>query len=194
IGVYPPDARVRVSAPEHLSRDAIRMAVVSRLGWIRRKRRHMLAQPRQSARQFVTGESHWFRGRRYRLDVRATAAKTRIVLQPDRMWLHARPQADIAARRRVLERWYRQQMQDRLPALLDQWQPIVGETVAECRIKRMKTRWGSCNIAARRIWLNLDLIRKPPACLEYVLVHEMVHLLERQHNARFQKLLDGLLP
>ncbi|MCB1767209.1 MAG: M48 family metallopeptidase [Candidatus Competibacteraceae bacterium] len=104
------------------------------------------------------------------------------------------PHTDREARAAILQDWYRQTLQAQLPALLAEWEPRVGVTVAEARIRRMKTRWGSCNIPARRIWLNLELAKKPPAGLEYVLVHELVHLHERTHNARFQAFMDALLP
>ena len=94
----------------------------------------------------------------------------------------------------MLYQWYRSQLRSQLPALLAKWEPKVGVTVDDLRIKRMKTRWGSCNIAAKRVWLNLELAKKPAACLEYIVVHEMVHLIERAHNNRFRELLDRLMP
>ncbi|WP_104202611.1 M48 family metallopeptidase [Billgrantia saliphila] len=195
VGVYPPDGRVRVAAPERLDDDAVRLALVSRLSWIRRQQQAFNDQPRESQREMVSGESHYFRGRRYRLDVIEAPGRAE-VHQTRNGWLELQvsPGTGIEGRRCVLERWYRQQMRQLLPELLATWEPVVGERVAECRIKRMKTRWGSCNIEARRIWLNLELIKKPPRCLEYILVHEMVHLLERHHTERFRSLIDRLLP
>ena len=195
VGVYPPDGRVRVAAPVRMDDEAIRLAIVSRLAWIRRQQRGFLAQARESAREMVTGESHYYRGRRYRLEVIEAPARSRVRLAGGRkLKLWVPPGTDAAGRRQVLERWYRRELRSLVPDLLAAWEPIVGEGVAECRIKRMKTRWGSCNIAARRIWLNLELIRKPHACLEYMLVHEMVHLLERHHTDRFRELMDRFLP
>ena len=152
-------------------------------------------QERQSQREFVTGESHYFEGRRYRLDVveRPGAPAVRL-LNNTRMGLQVRPGANRDEREAVLHRWYRRQLRDRVPPLVAKWEPKVGERVADVRIRKMKTRWGTCNPVARRIWLNLELAKKPPSCFEYILVHEMVHLIERTHNDRFRCLMDDLMP
>ena len=195
LGVYPPDGRVRVAAPAHVDDDAVRLAVVTRLGWIRRRQGDFERQARQSRRELVTGESHYVDGRRYRLDVveRAGAPAVRRTGNTT-LTLQVRPGAGRDARDAVLQRWYRQRLRRRLPGLLARWEPRIGVPVAEARIRRMKTRWGTCNPDARRIWLNLELARKPPSCLEYVVVHEMVHLIERRHTDRFRDLMDRLLP
>lgn len=195
VGVYPPAGRVRVAAPLHLDEEAVRLAVASHLGWIRRKQKAFLGQDRQSQREMVTGESHYFQGRRYLLDVQECerAPGVRLVGNTT-MELRVPPGCDRDRRDAILQRWYRRELRSLLPALLAQWLPKIGKTVDEVRIKRMKTRWGSCNVEARRIWLNLELIKKPVACLEYVLVHEMVHLHERHHSERFQEWMETLLP
>ena len=195
VGVYPPSGRVRVAAPLRLDDDAVRLAVISRLGWIRRKQSEFEQQDRQSQRQFVTGESHYFEGRRYRLDVvnRDSPPSVRL-LNNTRMELSVRPGADRDKREAVLHRWYRDRLRGRLPALLAKWEPKVGERATEVRIRKMKTRWGACNSDARRIWLNLELVKKPVSCLEYIVVHEMVHLIERHHNEKFRGLMDSLMP
>ena len=195
VGVYPPGGRVRVAAPLHLDDDALRMAVTSRLGWIRRKQAEFERQDRQSKRDLVTGESHYFEGRRYRLDVIEDEGRPGVrLINNTRMELRVRPSADRDAREAVLDQWYRRQFRDRLPALLEKWEPKVGVRVAEVRIRRMKTRWGTCNRDAYRIWLNLELVKKPTSCLEYIVVHEMVHLIEGSHNERFRSLTDRLMP
>ena len=195
VGVYPPSGRVRVAAPVRLDEDAVRLAVISRLGWIRRKQAEFKQQDRQSQREFVTGESHYFEGRRYRIDVTEhDAQRTVRLLNNTTMGLHIHPGDSRETREAVLYRWYRRQLRDRLPPLLSKWEPEVGQNVTEVRIKRMKTRWGTCNRAARRIWLNLELVKKPASCLEYIVVHEMVHLIERSHNDRFRDLMDRLMP
>ena len=195
IGVHPPDGHVRVSAPLHFDADAIQMAVVSRLGWIRRQQAAFERQDRQSQREFVTGESHYFSGRRYRLDVVERDCSPRVWLQNNtRMGLSVRPGADRDTREATVHRWYRQHLRAQLPPLLEKWEAKVGVSVNEVRIKKMKTLWGSCNIEAKRIWLNLELAKKPESCLVYILVHEMVHLLERDHNDRFRELMDSFLP
>ena len=195
VGVYPPRGRVRVAAPLRLDDEAVRLAVVARLGWIRRRQAEFQRQDRQSRREFVTGESHYFEGRRYRLDVVERPGPPMVRL-PDntRMMLRVRPGAGRDAREAILHRWYRHRLRGRLLALLAKWEPRVDVQVAEARIKRMKTRWGTCNRDARRIWLNLELAKKPAPCLEYVVVHEMVHLIEPRHNDRFRDLMDRLMP
>ena len=195
VGVYPPDGKVRVAAPAHLDDEAVRLAIVSRLGWIRRQQQAFARQVRESAREMVTGESHYFGGRRYRLDVVERSGNPRVrVVNNSTLELQVRPGADRAARQQTLDRWYRRQLKARIPELLAAWEPVVGVVVSDCRIKRMKTRWGSCNIEARRVWLNLELAKKSSRCLEYILVHEMVHLLERHHNERFRTLMDQCMP
>lgn len=195
VGVYPPNGKVRVAAPPHLDDEAVRLAIVSRLGWIRRQRQGFARQARQSAREMVTGESHYVEGRRYRLNVVEQPGNLRVrVANNGTLELKVRPGMDRAGRQQTLDRWYRRQLKARIPELLAHWESVVGVKVADCRVKRMKTRWGSCNIEAMRIWLNLELAKKSPRCLEYILVHEMVHVLERHHTERFRVLMDQCMP
>lgn len=195
VGVYPPSGRVRVAAPLRLDDEAVRLAVISRLGWIRRKQAEFQRQARQSQREFVTGESHYFEGRRYRLDVIERDAPPTVKPRNNTtLELGVRPNADRETREAVLHRWYRRHLRSQLPSLIAAWEPKLGVTVNDARIKKMKTLWGSCNVDAKRIWLNLELAKKPRSCLLYILVHEMVHLLERRHNERFHELMDGFMP
>jgi predicted metal-dependent hydrolase len=195
LGVYPPNGRVRAAVPLRLDDEAVRLAIVARLGWIRRQQERFAIQQRQSQREMITGESHYVQGRRYRLDVIEHEASPSVRLRNNTtLELRVRPGSDRARREAVLYQWYRQQLRAQIPALVAKWEAILGVHVAEWGIKKMKTRWGTCTIEARRIWLNLELVKKPPACLEYILVHEMVHLLERHHNERFQALMDQFLP
>jgi predicted metal-dependent hydrolase len=193
--VYPPDGRVRVAVPWRASDAAVRQAVIARLAWIQRQQARVMEQARLSARRFVSGESHDFEGQRYRLNVVVQDGPARVVLRhPNTLDLWVGADSDAAQRERVLLAWYRQQMEARIPRLIAKWQHAIGVTVAAWGVKRMKTRWGSCNIAARRVWLNLELIKKPAHCLEYVVVHELTHLLERRHNDRFKALMSQHLP
>ncbi len=195
LGVYPPYGRVRVAVPHRLDDEAVRLAVISKLGWIRRRQKEFGAQPRQSERELLTGESHYYKGHRYLLDVIGQDAPPAIRLRNNRtLELRLRPGSSRDKRNEVLQSWYRERLREQIPVLLARWEPRVGVKVAEARIKKMKTRWGSCNIQARRIWLNIELVKKPPECLEYILVHEMVHLLERRHNDRFRELMDSAMP
>ena len=195
LAVYPPDGRVRVSAPMRLDDDAVRAAVISRLAWIRRKRREFARQPRQSRREFISGESHYFEDRRYRLDVVESTGPTCIRLR-NNAWLEmrVRPATGRDAREAMLYRWYRTRLRERSPAIIAEWEPRIGVQVTDWRIRRMKTRWGTCNTAARRIWLNSELAKKPLTCLEYVVVHEMAHLVEPSHNERFREVMDRAMP
>ena len=195
LGVYPPEGRVRVAAPLHLDDDAVRLAVISRLAWIRRKRAEFEGQDRQSRREFVTGESHYFEGRRYRLDVIVSNGPTGIRLR-DNAWIEMRARASNGrdAREALLYSWYRARLRERIPEMVAKWEPRIGVTVADWRIRRMKTRWGTCNSEPGRIWLNSELAKKPVPCLEYVVVHEMVHLIEHGHTERFRSILDRMMP
>lgn len=195
LGVYPPAGRVRVAVPLWVDDEAVRLAIVSHIGWIRRQQAVLEQQVRQSQRQMVTGESHFAQGRRYRLRLveREGRAFVRIVNRST-IELTVSPEVDRNGREAVLHRWYRRQLRASIPALISKWEPVLGVQVADWGIRKMKTRWGSCNIEARRIWLNLELAKKPANCLEYVVVHEMVHLLERHHGDRFRQLMSQFLP
>jgi predicted metal-dependent hydrolase len=195
LAVYPPEGRVRIAVPVRLDDQAVRLAVIGRLRWIRRQQADFARQERQSERQMVTGESHYVGGRRYRLRIVEHLGVPAVHLRNGRtLELRVHPDTGRADREAVLHRWHRRRLRPQIAALVAHWQPLVGVTLAAWGIKRMKTRWGTCNPAARRIWLNLELAKKPPSCLEYILVHEMVHLLERHHNDRFRDHLDRLLP
>lgn len=195
LSVHPPDGGVRISVPLHVHDDHVRLAIIGRLPWIRKKQAHFREQPRQSAREMVTGESHYVFGKRYRLEVIERHGKHEIVVKNNTtLLLHVRPGTTTANRLLVLNDWYRDQLKKRIPGLLDQWQRKIGVETTSWGVKRMRTRWGSCNIQRKRIWLNLELAKKPSECLEYVLVHELVHLFERHHNNRFRGFLDRFLP
>lgn len=195
LGVYPPAGRLRVAAPLRVDDEAVRLVVISKLGWIRRQQARFLEQPRQSLRQMVTGESHYFQGRRYRLQVIEESAAPRARLKGNAaLELYVRPGTDTTKRAAILNAWYRRELKTVVPDLIAYWEPAINVQVAEWGIKKMKTKWGTCNIVARRVWLNLDLAKHPFGCLEYILVHEMVHLLERYHNDRFRGLMDQFLP
>jgi hypothetical protein len=195
LAVYPPNGRVRVAAPLRLDDEAVRLAVISKLGWIRRQQTKFLEQERQSAREYVSGESHYFWGKRYLLNVVYQSGKSSVVLRNNtKMDLFVRPGRDMSQRERVLLAWYRKHLKEAIPPLITKWEAIIGVQVDDWGVKQMKTKWGSCNIEARRIWLNLELAKKSIRCLEYIVVHELVHLLERLHNVRFTELMDKFLP
>jgi predicted metal-dependent hydrolase len=195
LGVYPPNGRVRIAVPLAVNDAAVRLAVIGKLGWIKRHQARFAAQPRQSAREMVSGESHYFCGQRYRLCVVHADGGRGVVLKSNSvMEMHVPQETSIAQREHILQIWYRQQLRYMIPPLLTKWQTAMGVQIAEWGIKRMKTRWGSCNPKARRIWLNLELAKKPAHCLEYIIVHELAHLIERKHNERFAAVMQQHIP
>jgi predicted metal-dependent hydrolase len=191
LGVYPPNGRVRVAVPLAVSDEAVRLAVVDKLSWIKRQQAKFTAQLRQSQRSMVSGESHYFLGQRYRLRVIDHKGAGKI-LQRNKaiLELHIKAETTAEQREKVLYEWYREELKHLIPSLLDKWQPLLGVQVSAWGVKKMKTKWGACNIKAGRIWLNLELAKKPVQCLEYIVVHELLHLLERHHNDRFTALMD----
>lgn len=195
LGVYPPDGRVRIAVPIAVSDTAVRAAIAGKLPWIRRQQASFGRQARETVREMVSGESHWYQGRRYRLRVIGTPGRPPLVLvNRSTMELRCPPDATTQYRAAVLELWYRDRLRGLVPPLLDIWSPIAGVDVPDWRIKKMRTKWGSCSEKSNRIWLNVELAKKPRRCLEYIVVHELVHLVERHHNRHFQALLDRLLP
>lgn len=195
LGVYPPNGRVRVAAPLLLNDEAVRLAIINKLGWIRRQQAKFEKQSRQSAREMVSGETHYLFGQRYRLRIIEDGGPGRIQIQNKSIIaLHIREGTTLEYRERLLHEWYRAQLKLLIPPLLKKWETRFGVRVSEWGIRKMRTKWGACNEKAGRIWLNLELAMKPENCLEYVLVHEMTHLLERHHNDRFTALMDKHLP
>jgi len=195
LAVYPPNGRVRIAVPLHVDDEAVRLAVISKLGWIRKKQKVFAEQFRQSRREMVSGESVYFKGQRFRLRVIERQGKPEVLLRKKTVLeLFVPAEAFREKREQVLSDWYRAELKAVLPDLIANWEPVLGVDVAEWGVKKMRTRWGSCNPRAGRVWLNLELIKKPPQCLEYVLVHEMVHLLEPSHNDRFKQLMDQFYP
>lgn len=195
LAVYPPHGRVRIAVPLRVDDEAVRLAVITRLGWIKRQQAKFEVQERQSARDYVTGESHYFQGARFLLNVVYQDGAPGVYLRnKTRLDLMVRPGSDTAQRERVLLAWYRRALKRLIPPLIARWESVIGVEIAEWGVKQMKTRWGTCNIDARRIWLNLELVKKPESCLEYIIVHEMVHLFERHHNDRFVAHMDKFMP
>lgn len=195
LGVYPPHGRVRVAAPLAVSDDAVRLAVVTKMGWIKRQRAKFSAQARQSERAYISGESHYFLGQRYRLHLVEGARAGHVRVRSSRtLELHVRLGGDLTAREGVFNRWQRAELHSRLGPIVEKWAEVIGVPVPTWGIKKMKTKWGTCNSQARRIWINLELIKKPLPCLEYIVAHELAHLIERNHSERFVSIMDKALP
>lgn len=195
LAVYPPSGRIRVAAPLRVNDEAVRLFTISKLGWIKHQQAKFQGQERQSEREFISGESHYYQGRRYLLNVVYREGWPAVNIRNNKIIdLFVRPDSDTVERERVLINWYRRRLKEEITPLIAKWEEIIGVKVDEWGVKQMKTRWGTCNIEARRIWLNLELIKKPVHCLEYIIVHEMVHLLERHHNERFMMYMNRFMP
>jgi predicted metal-dependent hydrolase len=194
VRVCPPHGEVRVSAPLWMPEKDIHAFLQQRSDWIDKCRLRQQQRHRVSAPAMTEGELHGYLGQGYPLQLSTTARARTVVLQDDVICLQVSATMDAAQRLQLLHGWYRSQFQAMLPDLLARWQPVVNAEASECRIKRMKTRWGSCNPRARRIWLSLELIKQPLECIDYVMVHELVHLHEASHNHRFRALMDQCMP
>ncbi len=195
LGVYPPEGRVRISAPLRFSDEAIRLFAVSRVVWIKKQKLKFAGQERQPKREYVSGESHYFQGKRYLLSVAEYNAPPKVnIRRKAYIDLYVRPGSHKVKRQEILNDWYRAQLKAAVPVLISKWQKIMGVRVADWGVKTMRTRWGTCNSKARRVWLNLELAKKPVYLLEYILVHEMVHFLERRHGQPFIARMNTLIP
>ena len=194
IGVYPPVGRVRVAAPRRLDETQVRLAVIKRLPWIKRQQRQLQDAARQSPREMISGESHYVWGSRLRLRIVERPGGVHAEVDGNRLVLYLPEGSGLETRERVLQRWQRDELRRAVPPLINRWEPVIGRSVSHWGIKRMKTKWGSCNRETGSIWINLKLAKKHPQCLEYIVVHEMTHLLERNHGERFTKLMDKFMP
>jgi len=194
LGVYPPDGRVRVATPERLSLNSIRLFVIGKLPWIRQQQKRMLAQARAPALEYVERESHFLWGRRYLLRILTTDRAPAVVLRARTIDLHVRLGFGAKQRGELMERWYRDELRRGLQPLLEKWQRLLNVKAERVYLQRMKTKWGSCNPHLGNIRLNTELARKPLECLEYIVVHELVHLREPDHGPRFVALMDSALP
>ena len=195
LAVYPPCGRIRLAAPLKTSDETIRMLILSRTLWIKKQQLKFNNQERQGKREYVSGESHYLWGKRYRLNVRNTDATPKVeIKRPTFIDLYITPESNIRHREEVLDRFYRNELQKNLVSLAVKWKNITKISVNEFRIKKMKTRWGTCNENEKRIWLNLELAKKPVHCLEYVLLHEIIHITEKKHSDRFTTEMNKYMP
>jgi predicted metal-dependent hydrolase len=194
LSVHPPTGRVRISAPLRMSLDNIRLFAISKLGWIKKQQKKLLEQDRETPREYIDRESHYVWGKRYLLEVIEQKQPPSIELKHNRMLLIMRPGTDEKRRQVLVEQWYREQLKAAVTPLIAKWEPLMGVKVNRFFVQRMKTKWGGCNPAAGNIRLNTELAKKPPESLEYIVVHEMVHLLEPTHNDRFRALMDRFMP
>jgi predicted metal-dependent hydrolase len=194
LSVYPPTGRVRISAPERMSLDNLRVFAISKLDWIKQQQAKLREQERETPREYVDRESHYIWGKRYLFKVTESDEPPAIELKHRQMCLRVRPGTEKDKRQALVEEWYRERLKEAVPPLLARWQPLLGVEVKRWFVQRMKTKWGSCNHRSGTIRLNTELAKKPPECLEYIVVHELVHLLEPTHNAHFVALMDRFMP
>lgn len=195
LAVYPPTGRVRIAAPLNVNDEAVRLFAISKIAWIRKHQRNFIAQDRQSPREYKQRESHYFQGKRYLLRITELEAPARVELKTKTyIDLFVRPNSTTEQKHTTLNEWYRAELKKLIPELLEKWEKNIDVKVSTWQVKQMKTKWGTCNIEEKRIWVNLELAKKPIHCLEYIIVHEMLHLLERHHNERFMALMDKYVP
>ena len=194
LSVHPPNGRVTISAPMQMDLETIRLFSIQKLGWIRKQQAKFENQKREPLREYVSRESHYYLGQRYLMKVVEHNAASKVVLKHNSIELYVRKGATIAQKEDVLHGWYRQQLRELIPQYVAKFEKKMNVKVSDIRIRAMKTKWGTCNHEAKRIWLNTELAKKPFESIEYVLVHEMVHLIERNHNEKFIAYMDELLP
>jgi predicted metal-dependent hydrolase len=194
LSVYPPIGRVTIAAPLRMDIDTIRIFAISKLAWIKKQQTKLLNQKREAPREFVSRETHYYLGKRYLLKVVELDCKPTVLIKYDKILLQVRPGSTTQQKQIILQEWYREQLKVLIPKYIYKWELIMHIKVSEFGIKKMKTKWGTCNIEVKRIWINLELAKKPIQCLEFIIVHEMVHLLERKHNDRFIAYMNKYLP
>lgn len=195
LSVHPPTGRIRIASPLRVSDEAVRLFAISKIGWIRKNQKKLAAQPRQAQRQYIYRETHYFQGQAYLLNLVPTKGAAKVALKNhNQLYLHIKENATREQKEQAMDAWYRAELKQLIPDLIAKWETRMNVQVEEWGVKKMQTHWGTCNIEDRRIWLNLELAKKSTACLEYIIVHEMTHLLERHHNANFLHYMNRFLP
>ncbi|MBA6315174.1 M48 family metallopeptidase [Cellulophaga baltica] len=195
LAVYPPNGAIKLSVPTKTDDEVVRLFAISKLGWIKKNVKNFKKQARETKRDYVSGESHYFKGQRYLLNVHHHNGYKKVeITGTNKIQLWVKPTATVEEKATVIKEWYRKELKSQIPELLKKWEKIIGVQSDDWGVKQMKTKWGACNVDAKRIWLNLELAKKPTICLEYILVHELVHLHERNHNTRFISLMNQFMP
>jgi len=194
LSVHPPTGRVRIAAPRHMKLDTIRVYAISKIDWIKKHQQKFREQERETPREYLERESHYVWGKRYLLKVDEANRPPSVELRHTQLVLTVRPGSGVEKREAILSAWHREQVRSAAVPLIEKWEAALEVSASQLHIQRMKTRWGSCNPRARSIRLNSELAKKPRECLEYIVVHELVHLLEPSHNARFISLMDKFMP
>jgi predicted metal-dependent hydrolase len=195
LAVYPPNGRIRLSAPEKTDSEMMRLFAISKIGWIKKHIKNFNAQPRETPREFISGESHYLFGKRYLLNVVEHKGFNKVEIKGTKtINLHIKPKTSKEDKGRIMREWHRNQIKNQIPELITKWESVIGVKANDWGVKKMRTKWGTCNIDEKRIWINLELSKKPIICLEYIIVHELIHLLERNHNDKFIAYMNQFLP
>ena len=195
LAVYPPLGRIRLAVPQNTDEEVLRLFAISKLGWIKKHVKNFQEQARETKRDYVSGESHFFQGQRYILDVEEHDGYSKVKITGTKNISFRVPRgASVEDKGKIIKEWYRKQLKIQISPLIDKWEKVIGVKTNDWGVKQMKTKWGACNTDAKRIWLNLELAKKPPICLEYIIVHELIHLHERNHNDRFIQLMNEFMP
>jgi len=194
LSVYPPMGKVRISAPHWMELDSIRVFAITKLSWIKNQQKKLREQERETPREYLNRESHYVWGKRYLLSIVEKDAAPSIELKHSKMILQLRPDTNIEKKQEILDGWYREILKEAAAPMIAKWESLMGVKVRKFFLQRMKTKWGSCNPQAKNIRLNTELAKKPPECLEYIVVHELVHLIEPTHNDRFIALMNQFMP
>lgn len=195
LAVYPPTGRIRIAAPLRVDDEVVKLFAISKISWIRKHQRSFESQDRQAPRQYKERESHYFLGKRYLLRITEHDAPAKVEIKTKTyIDLFVRPNTPTAQKHTILNEWYRRELKKLIQPLIAKWEKQIGVSVSDWQVKQMKTKWGTCTIEKKRIWLNLELAKKPIHCLEYIIVHELIHFLERHHNDRFLSLMEKYMP
>lgn len=195
LGVYPPDGRVRVAAPLYTTDENIRLLIISKLKWIKDQREKFLSQERQSKREYVSGESFYLWGRQYLLRVIETNGQSKVKIENNKQInLYVKKSLTVMDKEKIMNNWYRKELKKKLPDIIKKYENIINVPVNDYGIRIMKTKWGSCNTSLGKIWINLQLVKRPVNCLEYVVAHEIIHLIEKNHNDNFKELINKYYP
>lgn len=192
--IVPPDGKVRVSAPVHMSDDSIAMFIRTKLGWIRKQQEQFEKQPRQTEREYVSGETLYVFGQQYFLRVEYSYKGNSMILNCNEAVLTVRKESTTKQREAFVNEWYRGLLKEKINIYLPKWEKITGLKCNSWQTKYMITRWGTCNRKTGKIWLNLQLAKKPIECLEYVILHELTHLKIPNHSKDFITFLDQYMP
>ena len=193
LSVHPPYGKVTISSPDFFDLEKIRVYLTTKIGWIKQEQKKISSQEREGEKLFITRESHQFLGKRYLLKIKEFE-KNKIVLKHSTIDLYAKQHATVDTKKKILYNWYRKELRFQLSILIQQYAAIMNLNAPEFGIRTMKTKWGSCTTHNKKLWFNIELAKKPVDCIEYIVVHEMVHLIERNHNKNFIALMDKYLP